>query len=262
MNNWSIFSLVFLFAVRTSADGVYHGGGGSIPDNNADGLVLSIHVPDHFILTDVDLRLNGLSHPYAGDISVLLEKVGDITEIIVHRIGQVTPGNSGDSSDFGGDYTFDANTNSNIWTAAAGGGSAFVIPPGAYAPSDPFGNGANNHALENFTDLDAFGEWRLYVRDLAGEDVGQLNGWTLILYGAAVCGVCGDSNCDGAVTVSDIGFFVTAVSQGQAAWQALFAQFPPPCDFLCSNDVNADGAVTVSDIGIFVSTILGTPCGD
>lgn len=64
------------------------------------------------------------------------------------------------------------------------------------------------------------------------------------------CGLCGDSNCDNNVSVSDIGYFVTAVAQGQAAWEALAGT---DCDFLCANDTNNDNQVTVSDIGAFVA---------
>lgn len=68
------------------------------------------------------------------------------------------------------------------------------------------------------------------------------------------CGTCGDSNCDGAVTVSDIGYFVTAVASGQAAWDALAGT---TCDFICANDTNGDNAVTVGDIGLFVAVVTG-----
>lgn len=72
---------------------------------------------------------------------------------------------------------------------------------------------------------------------------------------------CGDANCDGSVTVSDIGFFVTAVAQGEAAWNAAFPGGTAPCDFTCANDTNGDGSVTVGDIGFFVNAVTaGAPC--
>lgn len=61
----------------------------------------------------------------------------------------------------------------------------------------------------------------------------------------------GDLNCDGAVTVSDIGPFVTALID-----PAGYAGQYPGCEIL-SADLNADGAVTVSDIGDFVSLLTG-----
>lgn len=72
--------------------------------------------------------------------------------------------------------------------------------------------------------------------------------------------VCADSNCDGAVTVSDIAFFVTAVTGGEAGWNALFPGGTAPCDYFDANDVSGDGNVTVSDIAFFVQAITGGGC--
>lgn len=59
----------------------------------------------------------------------------------------------------------------------------------------------------------------------------------------------GDANCDGAVSVSDIGAFVLALTDTVS----YVAQFPD-CSLL-NSDVNEDAAVTVSDIGPFVQRI-------
>ena len=56
-------------------------------------------------------------------------------------------------------------------------------------------------------------------------------------------------NCDGVVTVSDIGPFVLAVTDPTA----YAAQFPN-CD-IDQADLNNDGSVTVSDIGPFVALV-------
>lgn len=61
----------------------------------------------------------------------------------------------------------------------------------------------------------------------------------------------GDINCDGAVTVSDIGPFVLAVTN-PAQYQAQF----PGCE-LDTADLNSDGAVSVGDIGRFVQLLTG-----
>lgn len=72
--------------------------------------------------------------------------------------------------------------------------------------------------------------------------------------------VCADSNCDGIVSVSDIGFFVTAVAQGEAAWNASFPGGTAPCDYVCANDTNGDLTVSVGDIGGFVQAVTGGGC--
>ncbi len=73
------------------------------------------------------------------------------------------------------------------------------------------------------------------------------------------CLPCGDSNCDGTVSVGDINFFVAAVTSGEPAWNALFSGFPP-CDYLCANDTNSDTMVTVGDINFFVAAVTGGSC--
>ncbi len=85
--------------------------------------------------------------------------------------------------------------------------------------------------------------------------------YQLTIGGGVNCGPCGDSNCDGNVTVGDINFFVAAVTGGEAAWNALFPGGVAPCDFVCANDTNGDSNVTVGDINDFVNAVTsGTPC--
>lgn len=61
----------------------------------------------------------------------------------------------------------------------------------------------------------------------------------------------GDLNCDGVVSVSDIGPFVQALTD-PAGYAANF----PDCDILAA-DLNNDTMVTVSDIGAFVALLIG-----
>lgn len=61
----------------------------------------------------------------------------------------------------------------------------------------------------------------------------------------------GDMNCDGVVTVADIGPFVLAVTD-PAGYAAQF----PACDIL-NADTNGDQVVTVADIGGFVALVAG-----
>jgi hypothetical protein len=71
--------------------------------------------------------------------------------------------------------------------------------------------------------------------------------------------VCrGDANCDGMISWRDIDFFVAAMNDNVASWEAMFAPGSPTCLF-DSNDVNADGSVNWRDIDPFVS-VMNTPC--
>ena len=61
----------------------------------------------------------------------------------------------------------------------------------------------------------------------------------------------GDLNCDGFVTVGDIGGFVLALTN-----PAQYAVQFPGCEIL-NADINGDGFVTVGDIGPFVALLTG-----
>lgn len=72
----------------------------------------------------------------------------------------------------------------------------------------------------------------------------------------AVC--AGDANCDGIVNWRDIDFFVGAMNDNMAAWEALFAPGTPACTF-ANNDANSDGTVNWRDIDPFVG-LINTTC--
>lgn len=65
----------------------------------------------------------------------------------------------------------------------------------------------------------------------------------------ATGGLLGDMNCDGTVTVSDIGGFVLALTDPTG-----YAMQFPDCD-INNADVNEDGSISVSDIGPFVALL-------
>jgi hypothetical protein len=67
--------------------------------------------------------------------------------------------------------------------------------------------------------------------------------------------ICGDSNLSGTISVGDIGAFVTAVSQGFAAWDALLPGTQTMEQFICANDTDGGGTVSVGDIGRFVASV-------
>lgn len=62
----------------------------------------------------------------------------------------------------------------------------------------------------------------------------------------------GDMNCDGVLSVGDIGGFVLALTD-PTGYAASF----PGCD-VTLGDINGDGAVSVGDIGAFVALLTGT----
>lgn len=64
-------------------------------------------------------------------------------------------------------------------------------------------------------------------------------------------GLAGDMNCDGVVTVGDIGGFVLALTN-----PAQYAVQYPSCSISYA-DINGDGQITVGDIGLFVALLTG-----
>ena len=71
-------------------------------------------------------------------------------------------------------------------------------------------------------------------------------------------GCPGDCNCDWMISWRDIDFFVAAMNDNVAAWEALFAPGTPSCPFE-NNDLNGDGTVTWRDIDPFVAK-MNTTC--
>ncbi len=256
-----LFAALVALPIARAGDLSFSGVGGQIPDTNATGFVSEITIPDGLSVVAVRVRITQLVHGWCGELILTLEKEGGPTAVLAERIGALTPGATGDSSNFSGDYTFSSDASANIWQAAAAQGASGVIPPGAYQTSG-FGSGANNHSLDAFIGPSVAGVWRLRVADRALGITGNLQGWSLIVIDTPDCSPCGDANCDGFVTIADIGFFVAALSapaNAEAVWQALFPN-EDYCNFLCANDTNDDGFVTISDIGAFVNALIGTPC--
>jgi len=68
----------------------------------------------------------------------------------------------------------------------------------------------------------------------------------------------GDSNCDGEISWPDIDYFVAAMNDNVAVWEAMFAPGSPTC-FFANNDVNSDGTVNWRDIDEFVA-LMNTVC--
>lgn len=152
----------------------YNGAGFALPDLTP-GASSTIVVGDSFTITDVSVTLNNLTHTWVGDIRAVLSHGGSAT--LVDRIG-VPPG-AGDSSDYGGTYTFDQ-AGADIWATAAGLGAAQAIPSGTYATTGA-GSGAPNLSLNVFNGTNSAGNWTLTLSDHAGGDIGNLGSWTLNL---------------------------------------------------------------------------------
>jgi hypothetical protein len=182
MKKITTLALIALAAAPAMARPVYGpGAGGVIPDNAPAGPIISdIIVGDTFSVTDVTVTINTLTHTWAGDLIITLTKVGDGSATLVSRVGAIPPGNTvGDSTNFGGNYTF-ANAGTNLWTTVAGLGTAAAVPSGTYAATGA-ASATPNNAFLAFTGQSSNGTWRLSISDNAGADLGSFASWSINL---------------------------------------------------------------------------------
>lgn len=128
----------------------------------------------------LSVTILGLTHSWVGDLTAQLTHVGSgTTQWLFFRIGNPEGDCCGDSSDFGGDYTF-ADGGADIWAAAAALPGGSIIPPGTYSATGPASSAALPLSAV-FNGLPAAGIWRLTISDVQGADQGSFSGWTLAM---------------------------------------------------------------------------------
>lgn len=184
----AIASLTVLPASAVSFTGT--GAGFSIPDNNATGASSTITVPtsSNFLITDITVTLDNLTHTWIGDLIANLTYVPTNTTVsLFNRIGRPSFGPLGDSSDFGGDYSFNDAFTGNLWAVAANP-AFFVIPSGNYFPTGA-GSSTLVPMLTSLGGSQTAGDWRLTISDVSVDDTGALGSWTLNLQGTPIAPV-------------------------------------------------------------------------
>ena len=160
------------------------GAGASIPDNNPAGVNggdIVFAAPLGTIQT-VSFGMQGLTHTWLGDLIATVTYTPNtgsaISVNLFNRIG-LPPAGAGDSSDFGGDYTF-SDSGADLWAAASAAGAAAAVAAGDYRATGA-GSGAAIDLTTLFAGADATGTWSLNVADRAGADVGAFTGWSVTL---------------------------------------------------------------------------------
>ncbi|NCR54710.1 MAG: proprotein convertase P-domain, (modular protein) [Microcystis aeruginosa L211-07] len=187
----AIAGLTVLPASAVSFTGT--GAGFSIPDDNATGASSTITVPtgSNFLITDITVTLNNLTHTWLGDLIANLTYVPTNTTVtLFNRIGRVSSSvfDFGDGSDFNGNYSFNDAFTGNIWSVAAGLGDFDIIPSGNYFPTGA-GSGTLVPILTSLGGSQTAGDWQLTISDNAGLDTGSLGSWTLNLEGTPLAPV-------------------------------------------------------------------------
>lgn len=125
-------------------------------------------------VTKVTAKVTGLSHTFPGDIDMLLLGPGGQTVMLMSDVGSSTDA-------VNATLTFD-DTASSIGSTVVSGtfrptnsGNTDAFP--APAPTAPYGS-----ALSVFNGVSPNGQWRLFVVDDAGSDVGSIaGGWSLTI---------------------------------------------------------------------------------
>lgn len=128
----------------------------------------------------VSLELTG-THPFLGDLRVILISPGGTQADIFNRTGATTPTAFGDSSNLGGPYVFDDFQTGNWWTAATAVDLNTAVPAGGYRSSA--GGSATptslNPVFSGLTPAQANGTWTMRVTDGCQDDAGSITAATL-----------------------------------------------------------------------------------
>jgi cysteine-rich repeat protein len=204
LRGWSL-TVTTAGTLHTGAPVALAGAGGSIPDGNQTGRTSAIAVTGlGRRLYDVDVTVD-ITHPRTDNLDLFL------TAPSGRRIDLAT--------DLGG-------TQANLYAGATFDDQAGA-PASDLAAGTPFTRVAGEGALAAFVGEDPNGTWMLTVADDSFGSTGVLNGWTLTLVAAAVCGdgviepgeTCEDGNtadgdgCDSNCTATACGNGVVSAGE-------------------------------------------------
>lgn len=158
----------------------------AIPDGDKAGMASTITLSGELgAISSLQVNLN-ISGTYNGDLyAYLVHDTG--FSVLLNRVG-VAPGNSLGFNDPGLNVTFsDTAANGDIHLSRPEGSAALSSPlTGLWAPDgrnvSPLtitGTEAPSAMLSSFSGLDPNGTWTLFVADVSGGDLNQLNSWGL-----------------------------------------------------------------------------------
>lgn len=161
----------------------------SIPDDTPSGVDDCIEVVDGRTISDLNVAVN-VHHSYLGDLQVTLEHESTGTTVtLVDRPGVPDTSLGCPYEDI--DAVLDDEARRPVEDECA------QTPPGIAGTLRP------EETLSAFDGESVSGRWTLNVSDNAGEDVGSLASWSLVLNTPTVLVEPGDANCDGRVNAID-----------------------------------------------------------
>lgn len=165
---------------RVTADYTFNGGGGTIPGSGTSGVanpypatITVSGVPAGALVKEV--TINGLSHTWGDDVDIVLQSPSGENVILVSDVGG--------SADFiNHNYTFNDAAAQSLQDAA-------ISPSGTYKPTN-FDNADNwvapgpgtapsSITLSTFGNGNHNGDWKLFVFDDLGGDIGSWATWSI-----------------------------------------------------------------------------------
>ena len=220
---------------------------GTIPDGNPSGLAVQFTVSGLFRpVGNVGIAMD-LTHNWVGDLNAtLISPDGRARLLVFGRLGANRASIFGDSSNFGGSYTFWDSATVNLWQSAVSTGDA-AIAPGTYrtlsagAPGRSMLGGCPTSlrgVFQGLTPEQANGVWTLLLVDAATPDAGTVNSATLYL----------DMVPDGLFADG----FETGIFRGPEAPDGVITPVDPRCYNKPLADLTGDGLsdfVTVRNTG-------------
>ncbi len=241
-----------------SADGGALSGGQNIADDQ--GSFAPLRAPmDAFLVVDLEIGTA------TADAFSDQESIVEATRLVARGSANatVTTGRAGDSAVANGRSKYEVNFSINAPTrfrlevrlSETGLGNAVVEISRGFTVIRSIRSDDAVTSVREFITLPA-GQYALRAETQLSTFLfqpGQVSGagGYEVLFAPSSATLVGDLNCDGIVSVGDIGAFVLALTD-PAGYAAQFPQCEPD-----NGDVNADGNVTVGDIGGFVALLTG-----
>ncbi len=157
------------------------GAGFGIPDNNTTGAFSDIVVADNFLINDITVGLNAITHTWISDLFASLTHIDTNTTVeLFNRVNAI--------SNLNGTYSFNDAFTGDLWAVASSGQG--TPPGGDYFPTG-FRSSAKVPMLTTISGLPSSGTWRLNISDRSRTDVGTLGSWSLNLQGSSPASVPG-----------------------------------------------------------------------
>ena len=157
-----------------------------IPDYTPRGVFDQLTIADDYEIADLDFRVDGVTHTFPGDLSLMLRSPAGTGTDLVSLVGGLVDGGSGDNMT---NMVVDdevANTAANDMVQAVPADAPYTkswLPvfnapwtvPGLGLPADPVGS------LSRYDGSSTKGVWSAHTSDQYSGDTGTLNSWSILV---------------------------------------------------------------------------------